>query len=163
MTNFLTTAGNYFKTFFKSRSVGYWLFVCAAILAAVGSGVYYGMYRDISLLRYYTPGPAIIPLAVSLTALVLSLIRPLSGWMPAALFVAEFYSLCMYIDGSYMYLSSIFYGGVTADAIASISIGFILPIVFFLIVSVLSAVAMFMRSEKKDKLLVALVNEDIEA
>ena len=163
MDKFMKALATYFKDFFKSRAVGYWIFIGTAVLAVVGSAVYYALFRDISLLRYYSPSAAIIPVAVGIVSIVLSLVRPLSRWMPVMLFIAEFCSLCQFANGSYMYLSSIFYGGVTAEALASIGAGYSVPVFIFLVVCILCVVTAFLRHEKPAKEVQAAAEAPAEA
>jgi hypothetical protein len=67
------------------------------------------------------------------------------------LFAAEFYAFCQFIDGTYLYLSSVFFGGITAEALASLNIGFVVSAAMFLAVILLSLVATFLKNGKERK------------
>jgi hypothetical protein len=141
----------YFKDFFKTRAVGFWLFLLSAVLASAGSGVYYYFYHDDSMLRYFSQQAFLLPLIASAGTILLSLIRPLSKWAPLVLFSAEFYAFCQFINGTYLYLSSVFFGGITAEALSSLNMGFIVSVAVFLAVILLSLVATFLKNGKERK------------
>lgn len=137
--------------FFKAKAAGFWMFILAAVLALVESGLYFYFYNGDVLLRYYVAEAALIPLAGVAASLLVAAIKPIGKWAPFVLFAAEMMAFCVFVNGTYMYLSSIFFGGISMEAFASIDIGFTACVGLFLAVLLLSAVALFMKQEKVPK------------
>ncbi|MCD8286469.1 MAG: hypothetical protein LUD50_04525, partial [Clostridia bacterium] len=61
------------------------------------------------------------------------------------------YGLCQFVNTSYLYLSSNFFGGVSIEAILGMNRSYLFVVLGIVVVMVLSIVAVFMGTEKKSK------------
>lgn len=139
----------FFKEFLKTRTVGYYLMIAAAILALVENIIYVSYYQSVNLLRYYSQTAFILPFVAIVACLALSMFKVTHKWAPLALYGIELCAFVLFIDSTYMYLSSAFYGGISASAIFGLSPGFLCSVVFYVVILALSMAAIFMKGRKE--------------
>ena len=148
----------FFKEFLKTRTLGYYLMIAAAILALVEDIIYVSYYQSVNLLRYYSSTAFILPFIAVAACLVLSMFDVTHKLAPLALYGIELCAFVLFIDSTYMYLSSAFYGGISASAIFGLSPGFLLGVLLYVIILALSIAAVFMKGRKEPS-----ANESVNA
>ena len=139
----------FIKEFFKTRTVGYYIMIGAAILALVEDIIYVSYYQSVNLLRYYSQTAFILPFVAVVACVALSMFKVTHKWAPVALYGIELCAFVLFIDSTYMYLSSAFYGGISASVIFELSPGFLVSVVLYIVILVLSIVAVFMKGRKE--------------
>jgi uncharacterized membrane protein YvlD (DUF360 family) len=141
----------YFKNFFKTRRIGWYLCLCAVPLMLIGNIIYRVSYSDMDMQRFFSVEAYAVLYAAIVLVSAISLLEPVEKWAPIAAFALTLCSFCLFVNGTYMYLSSVFFGGVTAEALASLNAGFVATIVFQFLAMIVSLVALFLPHEKKQK------------
>ena len=139
----------FFKEFLKTRTVGYYIMIVTAILALVENIIYVVYYHGIDLLRYYSQTAFILPFFAIVACVALSMFKVTHKWAPLALFGIELSAFVLFIDSTYMYLSSAFYGGVSVDVILQLNPGFLICVVFYVVILALSIATVFMKGRKE--------------
>ena len=141
----------FFKEFFKTRTVGYYIMIATAILALVENIIYVVYYHGIDLLRYYSQTAFILPFFAVVACVALSMFKVTHKWAPLALFGIELCAFVLFIDSTYMYLSSAFYGGISAEAISDLNSGFLACVILYVVILALSIAAVFMKGRKEPR------------
>lgn len=139
----------FFKEYAKTRTVGFYIMIAAAVLAFVEDIIYVKYYHGANLLRYYSPTAFALPLVAIVACLVLSMFKITHKLAPLVLYGLELTAFVLFVDSTYMYLSSAFYGGVSASAILGLSPGFLVSAVMYVFILVLSMTAVFMKGRKE--------------
>ena len=139
---------NFFKEFLKTRTVGYYIMIAAAVLALVENIIYVSYYQSVNLLRYYSQTAFILPFIAVVACVALSMFKITHKLAPVVLYGIELYAFVLFMDSTYMYLSSAFYGGISASVIFQLSPGFLLSVALYVIILVLSMMAVFMKGRK---------------
>ena len=102
------------KKFFKKKTVGFYLSAVAALLSLVTAIVYAAAYNGSN----YMSWAAFAMFVLAFVAFVaLSLFGVTYRFAPAVGGVLDLIAMCLYIGAVYMYLSEVFYGGITAAAV----------------------------------------------
>lgn len=132
-----------------TRAAGYYVMLIAAALALAENILYYVFYQGANLLRYYSNEAFMWPFIGIIGCLVLSTFKVTHRWAPWVLYGFELYAFCLFVDSTYMYLSSAFFGGISMTAILSLSPGFLLCAILYIVVLVLSMAAALMKGRKE--------------
>lgn len=139
------------KEFLKTRTVGFYLVFVATVLSFVQAIVYVATYTGSSLEIYYVPAAFALPfVGIALCVGMLCFART-REWAPLVLFALELGSFLLFAKGTYLYLTEVFYAGVNAEAFKMLNKGFTASVVLYLLVIILSIVALFLRMSKSDK------------
>ncbi len=131
--------------FFRTRTVGFWIFSVAALIAFVEAFVYIGTYTSSSMLRYFSAAAFALQLVAVVASVVMYCFKPTAKWSALVLFGMEVCVFCLFISATYMYLSSILFGGFSASKLKSLNAGFVVSTLFTLISMILSIVAIFLK------------------
>lgn len=134
--------------FLKTRTVGFWLTCAAALLVFVQAFVYLDEFsNDVEKMSWAA-------FALSLCGVAafagLSVSRHTAPYAPAALAVCAFVAFLQFVSGQIIYLSDVFYGGVTASAIASLNGAFVACAVLLILSTGLAVAGIFTRQRKKE-------------
>ncbi len=134
--------------FVKTRTVGYWLSCCAALIVFVQAFVYLTEFgNDVEKMSWAA-------FALSLCGAVLfaglSVSRYTAPYAPVALAACSFVAFLQFISRQIIYLSDVFYGGVTASAIASLNGTFVACVVLLIVSTGLAVAGIFMKQSKKE-------------
>ncbi len=140
------------RKFFKTRAVGFYLLIAAALLALAADFVYFHFYHsDAQLVRYYTASAFAVPFIAVAASAVLALFRVTERWAGLVFFGLELCAFMLFVNGTYMYLSSAFYSGFNMDAVLALSPGFLATAVLYVVILIAGAVLTFMRMRKKER------------
>lgn len=139
--------------FIKTRRAGFWVMVGAMVVALIEAIVYGSTYLDplSGLSGYFSAAALALPFAGIVVALAASVFRPTREWAPVVLFAFEFASFGTFITGTYMYLSEVFYAGITAEAFAALNKGFTASVALYLIAFIASITAIFLKQGAEQK------------
>lgn len=129
------------------KTVGFYFSVVSMILLILSMVLYKTKFTGI-LSEYYSNVvfiPAIIGLVLSV---ILLIFNKTSKYSPIVLWVCTFISFLLFIQAIYMYFTGVFYNGVTSEAIALINKGVLVSVVFYLIICVISNIAVWLKQSK---------------
>ena len=142
---------NYLKDFIKTRTTGFYISSVGALLCLISSFIYWGGYvgsPDIG--SYYNVGVPLLLLFGSLIFVGMILFDVTSKFATPVLWIITLAAFCLDIRTSYMYLTTVFFGGVTWDAFATMNMGFFLPLLFMLIALILSFIGIIKKQGRKE-------------
>lgn len=140
---------NYFKNFFKSRRIGWYICLGSAPLLLVTAVIYRLGYSGMDMQRFFSVPSYVVLYITMLLCVTLSVVRPVEKWTPLAVFALTLCSFCLFANGTYMYLSSVFFAGVTAEALASLNVGFTATVILQFVIMIVALVALFLPHDKK--------------
>ena len=142
----------YFGRFVRTRAAGFYLTAVTVILAIVQMIVYQATYGagNSKLSVYYAPEAIILSVVAVVLCIAMMLCKWTDPWAPLVLFALEFWSFLMFASGTYLYLTEVFYAGVTAEAFGILEGGFTLSVILYVAILLCSIVALFMRQSKKE-------------
>ena len=153
----------YFKDFFKTRWVGWYICLCTVPLILIGNIIYRVGYADMNMQRFFSASAYAVAYVTIVLCIAVSFVRPVEKWAPLIVFALTLCSFCLFVNGSFMYLSSVFFGGLTAEAFASLNPSFTATIIFQALTVIAALVALFVPHEKKAKNTVArAISENTE-
>ena len=139
---------NNLLTFIKTRSIGFWLPAAAALLALVQAFVYLaGFGNDVEKMSWTAFA---LPLCGAAAFAGLSVSKYTASYASAVLAACAFTAFLLFIQGQIIYLSDVFYGGVNASSIATLSGEFIVCTLFLLVCTGLAVAGIFMEQCKKE-------------
>ncbi len=136
------------KKIISGRTVGFYLATATALLSLVTAIVYVVGYGD----SEYMSWTAFALLLAAFAAFVgMTLFSVTVPWAPVALCGLDFIAFLLYIHAIYMYLSEVFYGGVTLSAMAQLNSFFVICTVFMLIAVIAGNVSVYLKQEKEQE------------
>lgn len=141
----------YFKDFFKTRWVGWYIHWASLALMLVVAIVYGVVYSDMSMQRYFSSAAFAVIFVAFAAGVVLAFVRPATKWAPLVVFGLLLCSFCLFVNGTYMIVSTAFFAGVNAAAFAALDKGFVMTVVFYLIPMIVCIVALFVKHERTPK------------
>ncbi len=127
------------------KAGGFYLAGLTAILSVVTAIVYAMGYSESSFMSWTACGLAV---AAAALFIALSLFKGTSSLAPVALFSLDFVSFLAYIHATYMYLSEVFYGGFSFEAMKLLDSTYVLCTVLWLSVVILSNISIYTKQRK---------------
>ena len=135
--------------FFRERTVrGFYFPLVAAILSLISSIVYISSYLSTS---YYHITAFLFPLLGFIFFVAMSLFKWTKNYAAIALELFTFLGFIFYIRYIYLYLSTVFYDGISMQAIGNLSPSFVIVLLFELTAVVLSNFAIYIPPVKANK------------
>ena len=136
------------KRFVSNAGVGFWLSLGASVLSFITGIVYAAAYNGSN----YMSWAAFAMFVLAFVAFVaLSLFGVTYRFAPAVGGVLDLIAMCLYIGAVYMYLSEVFYGGITAAAMAELDPAFVFCLVASVVCIGLFIAGIFVRQRKRVK------------
>lgn len=129
----------------KVKTAGFVVTAAAALLALVTGFVYLGGYVDSIYMSWWVFALSLIA-AVVAGALITFRQTATFGALGVALL--SFAALLVFIRKTYLYLSEVFYAGISAEAFANIDPYFAFSVVALLIAAILGNVGIYLLSAK---------------
>lgn len=132
----------------KSRKKSFWLtpyfyIAAAAALCLVSAAVVLAAcYSDSKYMSWIAFALSLAGIAVYCLLMVC---RHTEQYAAVALFAFSFAAFLLYISGIYMYFSDVFYSGVTLEAFRNMDASFVSCTVLYLVATVLSNVAVWLK------------------
>lgn len=151
---------DFFKEFFKTRTVGYYIMIATLVLALVENIIYVSFYKGAELSRYYSPAAFAVPFIAIIACLALSMFKQTYEWAPIVFFGLEVCAFCLFVNGTYMYLTSALFGGFNMSALLSLSPGLWTCAVFYIAILILGVVVTFLKGRKESPYRIAACSEN---
>lgn len=146
---------------FKSKRVGFYLGLIGIILLLVASIIYtIGYASDPEVSKYYNFGALFVAIIASLGFIGLSLFKRTERFAVLPAWFLSLLSFLLFILGSYMYLSEVFYSGITEESLANLRIDYVVITIFYLLSCVILNVAVFNKQSKESNIKNAINNYD---
>lgn len=136
------------KKFFKKKTVGFYLSALAALLSFITAIVYAAAYRGT---QYMNWGAFVLLLFAFIGFAALSIFDVTARFAPVLVGLFGLISFGLYVLATYMYLSEVFYNGVTAAAMAELDPSYVFCLIAIVLVIALSIAGIFMRQRKRVK------------
>ena len=138
---------NKLRKFLAERTVGYVLSATAALCAFVVAAIYGACFwTDAERFSFVA---FLLPLVGGVAFTALGIFRPTAPFAPAVLAVCLYVALLQFLSHQVIYLSDVFYGGVTAAAISSLDGGFSACFFLLLLGGGLSVSGIFMKMYRR--------------
>ena len=134
------------------KTVGFYLTAASVLFSLIGGIVYAVCFQREFLVGYYTPTVLVLPIvSLILTAAMLAF-KPTAAYAPVVGWGFSFAAFLAFAGTSYMYLSGVFYNGISAEAFALMDSAYMFVAVVLLISSILGNIAMwFKQSNEKSE------------
>lgn len=129
----------------KVKMAGFVVTVVAAVLALVTSFVYMGGYVGSIYMSWWV---FVLTLISAVAAGALIVFRQTAPFAAVGVATLNFAALLVFIHETYLYLSEVFYAGISAEAFANIDPYFAFSVVTLLIVAILGNVGIYLLSAK---------------
>ena len=138
-----------FAQFFKNRTIrGFYLPCVAALLSLIASIIYIAGYMGSS---YYNILPFLFPLIGAVLFFGLIFFKLTERFAALVNEIFTFLGFLFFIRYVYLYLSTVFYDGISLQAIANISPVFTCVLLFELIAIVLANFGLYIAPRKEEK------------
>ena len=138
-----------FAQFFKNRTIrGFYLPCVAALLSLIASIIYIAGYMGSS---YYNILPFLFPLIGAVLFFGLIFFKLTERFAALVTEIFTFLGFLFFIRYVYLYLSTVFYDGISLQAIANISPVFTCVLLFELIAIVLANFGLYIAPRKEEK------------
>lgn len=131
------------------KSVGFYFSAVAAILGIAAAAVYGAGFQKETLSSYYSAVGVILPVLGAIAYLLLVAFKKTSQYAPVVLWLFVFAGLLAFVSKVYMYLSGVFYNGVSADTIAMIDPAFMGCAVLLILACVIGNAGIYLRQTEK--------------
>lgn len=149
---FISFLKNNFKHYFKTRRIGFYMVVATSILCLIAALSYrFGYKGNEAIGEYYVSNISLILLLGFVISGPLLTFDVTSEFAAPVLWITTLIALCRDIKFSYMYLTTVFFGGLSVDALMTMELGYILPKVLMLFILVLSFVAMLLGQGRRKR------------
>ena len=133
------------KNFLRKKTVGYWLSLFGAVLSLITAVVYAAAYAGSNYMSWLSFAMLLFAFAAFLLLSAFDISAPFA---PAAAGIFDLVAMCLYIDGIYMYLTEVFYGGVNAASMAELDPAFVFCLLAEIVCVGLGIAGVFMRQRR---------------
>ena len=138
------------KEFFARKGTGFYIACAAALLAIIEVIVYAVTFSAAENTNLDVHFEVWLPTLFAVLVFVgLCLFKVTEDYAAAALFGLEFISFLTFVLNGYMYLTDVFFNGVTAEAFTSMNGGYAFCVIAYLLILVLSGAGVFVRQTRK--------------
>lgn len=136
------------KQTITSKWIGFYLGVSSILVGIIVAIIYQVHYTGTA---YYSSVAVILPFIGALLFIVLSLFKQTSKFAPIISTILIFVAFLVFINASYMYLSEVFYSGISKESLQALDKTYIVCILLFLISGIVGNVAIY-KKQNKEKL-----------
>lgn len=134
--------------FFKSRGVGFYVSAAGALLALIVSFVYLGGYVSSVYMSWWV---FLLPLLSALGFAAMSAFRLTERLAPVAVALLNFIAFLVFASATYLYLTQVFYAGVSADAFKNMDPCFLVSAIGLLLAFLLGNVGIYLKPARAVK------------
>lgn len=153
-SSFKSLLDNIKKTM-TSKWIGFYLGVSSIIIGIIVAIIYQIHYQGSA---YYSNVSVILPFIAALLFIILSLFKQTSKFAPIVSSVLIFVAFLVFINASYMYLSEVFYSGISKESLAALDKTYVVCILLFLISAIIGNVSIY-KKQNKERMVGESVNE----
>lgn len=139
------------KKFFKTRAAGFYIMLVAVVLALIECIMYHHFYTEPAMLQYYSGLSFALSILAMGFSLAMSLFPPTAKWAALVLYALEFCAFLLFIDSTYLYLTTSMHSGISMEAIFGLNTGFLSSAILHVLIMIVSLVSVFLKSEKGPK------------
>lgn len=136
------------KQTITSKWIGFYLGVSSIVIGIIVAIIYQVHYTGTA---YYSSVAVILPFIAALLFIGLSLFKETSKFAPIISSILIFIAFLIFINASYMYLSEVFYSGISKETLQALDKTYVVCIVLFLISGIVGNVAIY-KKQNKEKL-----------
>lgn len=130
------------------KNIGFYFTAVSAVLAFIAGIVYAGAFKKEFLTGYYTAAVVILPIISLVLAVLLEAFKPTANIAPIVSWGLSLITFLTFAGTSYMYLSGVFYNGVSAEAFALVDGGYLFIAIAFLVSAILGNVALWLKQSE---------------
>lgn len=130
--------------FFKRKSPMFYIGLAGAIMSFITAFIYLFSYKGT---RYFDSASLVFAIIACILYIALSIFSITSGLAAPIMALFSMLSLCKYVYATYMYLSEVFYHGVTLESIRMMNPAYVICIIGFLIPMLIGIVGFFVKQE----------------
>lgn len=130
------------EEFFESRSAGFYVSLAAAALSIITPILYVIAYAGTVYMSWIAFA---LPFVAAALFVGLAFFKQTERLAPLVMGIVDFVAFLLFIHAVYLYLSEVFFGGISLEAILNINPLFILCTLFFLACVVLSNIGVYMK------------------
>lgn len=134
------------KNFLKNKSVGGFWIPAASLLPSVIVAIAYTV--GFQGTKYASTAVAFLPLVASALFFILSATKWTAPFAAPAAGLVQFYTLLQFVSVSYMYLTEVFYGGVTMSAIGTMNKAWPITLILLIVNIVLCNIGFYHKQER---------------
>lgn len=124
-------------------STGFYLSLITAVLSIAAAIIYGAGFQKETLTEYFSAMVVVLPIIGVVMYIVFAAFEKTAPLAPVALWAFEFAGLLTFISTAYMYLSGIFYNGVSMEAMAAIDPAYLMTVVFLLVACIVGNVSLW--------------------
>ena len=132
---------------FASRWVGFYLLIPVEIATFIYAFVYGGEFMG----GFYGSTAVMTLTIITLLAFVLACFRPTARFAPIVMFATQLITLGIFIETSYMYLSSPFFNGIQGNVLVQAGFPYSYCVLCSVLCIIITAVAACFRQYKNQK------------
>lgn len=130
--------------FFKRKSPMFYIGLAGAIMSFISAFIYLFSYKGT---RYFDSSALVFAVVACILYIALSILSITSGLASPIMALFSMLSFCKYVYATYMYLSEVFYHGVTLESIRMMNPAYVICIIGFLIPMLIGIVGFFVKQE----------------
>ncbi len=140
------------------KNIGCYFTAVSAVLAFVAGLVYAGAFKQEFLTGYYTAAVVVLPIISLVLTVLLAAFKPTANIAPIASWGLSLITFLTFAGTSYMYLSGVFYNGVSAEAFALIDGSYLFIAIALLVSAILGNVALWLKQRETTEVKTEEVN-----
>lgn len=126
--------------YLRTRGIAFWLLVPVVILSFVVPFVYLAGFGD----KYFAAAAVVLPF-LAIPVFAAAFFRPAARYAAVAMYVLELVSLLVFVQTTYMHLSTAFFNGIEGNVLVQAGFHFSFCTLVLLINMALSAAAAFFK------------------
>lgn len=135
------------KKFFIERRAGFYVSAAAVLAVIAGAFVYLAVYNGTPYMSWMV---FVLPFISAAAFAVLCSFGKTETTAPVLCAVLNFISFLIYIHAVYLYLSEVFFGGITAEAFSRMDPGFVSTAMLYFFSAVLGNVGLYLPQSAAD-------------
>lgn len=140
------------------KNIGFYFTAVSAVLAFVAGIVYAGAFKQEFLTGYYTAAVVILPIISLVLTVLLAAFKPTAGIAPIVSWGMNLITFLTFAGTSYMYLSGVFFNGISAEGFAILDGSYLFITIALLVSAILGNVALWLKQRETTEVKTEEVN-----
>lgn len=136
------------KNFFRTRGLGFYFTVAAVVLALIQLIIYSVAFNETLYVQYFSTTAVICSVLAIVLGIGLSCTKWTEQCAPAAVAVLELLAFLFFIRDGYWYFTTQFFAGITWEAISTTYYGYLVSIIMFVVILILSVASIYMKQRR---------------
>ncbi len=130
------------------KNIGFYFTAVSAVLAFIAGIVYAGAFKQEFLTGYYTAAVVILPIISLVVTVLLAAFKPTANIAPIVSWGLSLITFLTFAGTSYMYLSGVFFNGISAEGFAILDGSYLFITIALLVSAILGNVALWLKQSK---------------